>query len=94
MRISIMVLTVAAVAAGVVVTAQPLAIASEPPSVKREIIPGSELMTSQEREQYRQRIRAAGSPREEERVRADHLKQMRERARLHGLQLPEPGERK
>lgn len=58
--------------------------------VKREIIPGSELMTSQERERYRQRIRAAKSPAEEDKVRSDHTAQMRERARVRGLQLREP----
>ncbi len=60
------------------------------PSVKREIIPGSELMTSQERERYRQRIRGAKGPTEEEKVRSDHTAQMRERARVRGLQLREP----
>jgi hypothetical protein len=57
--------------------------------VKREIIPGSELMTPQERERYRQRIRGAKSPADEQRVRDEHVKQMRERARLRGLRLPE-----
>lgn len=61
-----------------------------PGKVKREVIPGSELMTSQEREQYRQRMRAAGSPAEEEKVRAEHRRGMQERARLRGLRLPEP----
>jgi hypothetical protein len=70
-------------------TAMPaVAAAAEP--VKREIIPGSELMTSQERERYRQRIRGAATPQEEEKVRADHVKQMQERARVRGLQLVDP----
>lgn len=56
--------------------------------VKREIIPGSELMTSQEREGYRQRVRGAKTPQEQEKVRAEHIGQMRERARLRGLRLP------
>jgi hypothetical protein len=59
---------------------------------KREIIPGSELMTSEEREQYRQRMAAAGSDEERARVRAGHVKQMQERARLRGLQLVDPNE--
>lgn len=63
---------------------------NEAAPVKREIIPGSELMTSPERERYRQRIRAAKTPQEEEKVRADHVRQMQERARLRGLRLPEP----
>lgn len=69
--------------------AMPAAAAAAEP-VKREIIPGSELMTPQERERYRQRIRAAATPQEEEKVRADHVKQMQERARVRGLQLADP----
>lgn len=69
--------------------AMPAAAATTEP-VKREIIPGSELMTSQERERYRQRIRAAATPQEEEKVRADHVQQMQERARVRGLQLADP----
>jgi hypothetical protein len=57
---------------------------------KREIIPGSELMTSQEREAYRSRYAAAKSEAERQKVRADHVKAMEERARLHGLQLAQP----
>lgn len=56
---------------------------------RREIIPGSELMTSQERERYRKRIRGAKTPDEEQKVRSEHLHQVRERARLRGLRLPE-----
>ena len=67
---------------------------NEAAPVKREIIPGSELMTSPERERYRQRIRAARTPQEEEKVRADHVRQMQERARLRGLRLPDPASRK
>jgi hypothetical protein len=57
---------------------------------KREIIPGSELMTSQEREQYRQRMAAAKSDEERDRLRAEHYKAMDERARLRGLRLADP----
>ena len=60
------------------------------PSVEREIIPGSELMTSRERERYRQRMRGARTADEKAAVREGHVKQMRERARLRGLALPEP----
>jgi hypothetical protein len=58
-------------------------------STKREIIPGSELMTSQERERYRERMRRAKTPDEEEKIRAEHTNQMRERARVRGLRLAE-----
>lgn len=57
---------------------------------KREIIPGSELMTSREREDYRRRHAAAKSQAEREKVHADHVKAMEERARLRGLQLAQP----
>jgi hypothetical protein len=78
------------IAAATVMAAAALETVGEPtPPVKREIIPGSELMTSQERERYRQRIGAAKAPEEEQKVRDDHVKQMRERARLRGLRLPE-----
>jgi hypothetical protein len=57
---------------------------------KREIIPGSELMTSKEREDYRRRYAAAKTEADREKVRADHIKAMQERARLRGLQLALP----
>ena len=56
----------------------------------REIIPGSELMTSKEREQYRRRMAAAPTDAERDRLRAEHVKAMQERARMRGLQLAEP----
>ena len=62
----------------------------KPPPLEREIIPGSELMTSQERERYRKRMRGARTADEQNSVREEHVKQMRERARLRGLALPEP----
>jgi len=55
--------------------------------VQREIIPGSELMSSQEREHYRLRLRGAGTPAERERLRAEHVRVMEERARLQGLKV-------
>ena len=58
-----------------------------PPPVEHEIIPGSELMTSRERERYRNRMRAAKTPEKQAQVRGEHVKQMRERARLRGLDL-------
>lgn len=61
-----------------------------PPSIQREIIPGSELMTARERERYRRRIRDARTAGEQSQVREQHVKQMRERARIRGLALPEP----
>lgn len=57
---------------------------------QREIIPGSELMTSQEREAYRRRYAAAKTDEERAKVRAEHVKEMEERARLRGLRLADP----
>lgn len=61
-----------------------------PAALPREIIPGSELMTTQEREQYRLRQRGAGTPQERERLRAEHVKAMEARARLQGLSVSDP----
>jgi hypothetical protein len=56
----------------------------------REIIPGSELMTAAEREAYRQRYAAAKTDADRDKVRADHITAMEERARLRGLKLAIP----
>ena len=56
----------------------------------REIIPGSELMTSAEREAYRRRYAAAKTDADREKVRAEHIESMEERARLRGLKLTIP----
>jgi hypothetical protein len=68
-------------------TAAAAADGADAPQVQREIIPGSELMTSRERERYRIRMRAAGTPEKQAQAREGHVKQMRERARLRGLEL-------
>ena len=83
------------VAAAIFVTAETGSVAAQNQGetgrvVKREIIPGSELMTSAEREQYRQRLRGARSAEEEARVRGEHRKRIEERARLRGLRLADP----
>lgn len=79
----------AAIAAASICVAFPaqFVAAAESAPVAREIIPGSELMTAQEREQYRLRLRGAGTPKERERLRAEHVKAMEERAQLRGLQV-------
>ena len=64
----------------------PVAAADAAP-VQREIIPGSELMTTQERERYRLRLQGAGTPEERERLRAEHVRAMEERAQLRGLKV-------
>ncbi|MFA7523042.1 MAG: hypothetical protein WCY71_08990 [Halothiobacillaceae bacterium] len=49
---------------------------------------GSELMTQQERLEYRDRLRATQTPEERERIRNEHHQQMQERARDQGVSLP------
>lgn len=51
---------------------------------EREIIYCSELMTHEEREAYRQRMRRAGSAEEREQLRAAHQAEMQARARQKG----------
>ena len=82
-------LTISVLATALVCAAPPAvaATSAEPVTVKREIITGSELMTSPEREQYRLRLQGAGTPEERERLRAEHVKAMEERARLRGLKV-------
>jgi hypothetical protein len=50
---------------------------------------GQQLMTDQEREQLRERLRDAASDQERERIRAEHREQMQDRARLHQIPLSE-----
>ena len=71
-----------------------VAATAEPAPIKREIIPGSELMTSQEREHYRQRQRGAKTDALREQQRTEHVKAMEERARLRGLQVVDPSRTK
>jgi 1,2-phenylacetyl-CoA epoxidase catalytic subunit len=46
-------------------------------------------MTEQERNEYRQRMRTAKTEEERERIRADHHKRMKERAKERGVTLPD-----
>jgi hypothetical protein len=50
---------------------------------------GSQLMTAQERDQYRERMRAAKTDEERERIRAEHHERMNERASARGMSLPD-----
>lgn len=50
---------------------------------------GSQLMTEQERQTYRDRMRRARTDDERARIRAEHHMQMQERARLKGVTLPD-----
>jgi hypothetical protein len=50
---------------------------------------GSQLMTVQERNEQRNRMRAAKTPEERERVRAEHHEKMKVRAKERGVTLPD-----
>lgn len=50
---------------------------------------GSQLMTQQERAEYRMRMRTAQTAEERERIRAEHHARMVERAKAQGVTLPE-----
>lgn len=55
----------------------------------QERIYGSQLMTQQERNEYRARMRAAKTAEERERIRAEHHAAMQARAKERGVTLPE-----
>ena len=50
---------------------------------------GSQMMTTQEREAYRERMRSAKTAQERERIRQEHHEQMVLRARERGITLPD-----
>ena len=60
-----------------------------PPIADDAPIYGSQMMTQQERLEYRERMRAANTLEERERVRAQHHEQMKARARERGVTLPD-----
>jgi len=49
---------------------------------------GSQLVTQEERTEYR-RMRSAKTAQEREQIRAEHHEQMKERASAHGMTLPD-----
>ena len=55
----------------------------------QEQIYGSQLMTQQERDEYRARMHAAESKEEQERIRKEHHEFMQERAKERGMNLPD-----
>lgn len=50
---------------------------------------GSQLMTPQERSEYRQRMQQAQTAQERERIRAEHHERMQARAKERGAKLPD-----
>ncbi|MDP2242004.1 MAG: hypothetical protein Q8K18_17855 [Burkholderiales bacterium] len=64
---------------------------SPKPAAKKMAPPiyGSQLMTQQERDEYRARMRAAKTPEAREAVRAEHHQAMQVRAKERGVTLPD-----
>lgn len=55
----------------------------------QEQIYGSQLMTQQERDEYRAKRRVAQTTEEREQIRKEHHESMKERARARGVILPD-----
>ena len=55
----------------------------------QERIYGSQLMTQEERNEYRTKMRAAKTAEERERIRNEHHEQMKQRAMERGMTLPD-----
>jgi hypothetical protein len=60
-----------------------------PPIADDAPVYGSQIMTQQERIEHRNKMRAAKTLEEREQVRADHHRQMVERAKERGVTLPD-----
>lgn len=75
--------------AGVTLAADPLPTQAQPQEQEQEQVYGSQLMTDQERVEYRARMRATKTPEEREQVRKEHHRTMQERAKAQGVTLPD-----
>jgi hypothetical protein len=58
-------------------------------SQEQEHIYGSQMMTGQERNEYRARMHAAKTNEEREQIRMEHHERMSERAKAQGLSMPD-----
>jgi hypothetical protein len=63
--------------------------ADAPASPAREPVYGSQLMTPKERAEHRAKMRAAKTPEEKAKIRAELHQRMQERAKQQGLALPD-----
>lgn len=63
--------------------------AQAPDQIRDQDIYGSRLMTVQERNEYRKRMREAKTMEERERIRGEHHEQMKVRAKERGVTLPD-----
>ena len=89
MKSTKLILTAIALAMGLTAAAGYGAETAPTPAPKKEVIYGSQLMTTQERADFRARMRAAKSAEERERIRLEHHKAMQERAQAQGKTLPD-----
>lgn len=62
---------------------------AQAPAADDAPIYGSQMMTTQERQAYRERMRTAKTVEERERIRQEHHEQMVVRARERGITLPD-----
>jgi len=67
----------------------PAAASAQSTGADQPTIYGSQLMTQQERQEYRQRMRGATSTDEKAQIRADHHQRMQQRAQQMGKTLPD-----
>ncbi len=75
--------------AGFVVAAAPVAVQDKAQTQQQEQIFGSQLMTQQERTEYRAKLGYAKNDEEREQIRQKHHKLMMIRAKARGLTLPD-----
>ena len=84
-------LTTVALAAALLAGAVPVHAEDAAPVQRQaqEQVYGSQLMSNQERIEYRAKLRNATSAQEREQIRLDHHQAMQERAQARGLTLPD-----
>lgn len=58
-------------------------------AAEEEVIYGSQIMTQQERLEYRNKMRAAKTAEEQAKIRAEHHEAMKARAKAQGKTLPD-----
>jgi hypothetical protein len=74
----------------VLALAMGLALAAEPATqAPKEQVYGSQLMTRQDRVEYRTKMRAAKTAEEKAQIRVEHHERMKERATQQGVTLPD-----
>lgn len=76
-------------ASGSAVAADQEAAADKTRTTTQERVYGSQLMTQQERTEYRAKVRAAKTAEEREQIRTEHHTQMTARAKERGVTLPD-----